>query len=990
MGGITSGIGLASGIDSGTLIERLLSLEARPRTLAQQRLMQLQSQQAAYFDLNSRMGALRTAAAKFRTGKVFDSMKSTSSDPLVMTATSSTNAQTGNYTFLVDRLVTSQQMLSRGFADKDNAAVGATSFTFESAVGRLDRDTNLADLNGGEGIERGKLTISVNSGTAVTVDLSKAGTVNEVIEAINGSGTGVTATVEGGAFVLRTSDPTTQTVTVANATGSSTATSLGIAGTSTSGVTGKLQGLNVYRVSADTALKSLNDANGVDIGNDPTATPSDFVMELRDGSTVLKSVNIYLGAIYADDPDNPGKRKQVEGAVSTLGQAVERINEQLETQLGTIDVTGVSVRINSAGNGLEVVNQNDHTSANPVSVFVRNKTTGSGASLRYTRTTASDLGLAGATGETEYAEGSTTSGKRLIASLNSTLTRNLNGGSGVATNGGGLGELIVTDRGGTQATITWAADSSVEEIIRAINDHTSTTISASLNAEGTGIIVSDSTGTPTGNLTIAGASAASLGVATAVGGVAASSVDSNSLQHAYVTKATLVSELNNGKGIGTGKFRITGPAGSSAQIDIGTDTKTVADLLQELNGAISTLGLTAEVNSKGDGIAIKKTGAAAPADQTIKIEDVSGGVARALRISGEAENAQTANFIDGSFETTVEFAATDTLTQVVTKINSAGAGVAASILSSGGSSKPYRISLSSLESGTAGRFVLDSNGFDLGLDTLEAGNDARVFLGSADPAKGILLQSSTNTLDQVITGVSIDLNATSEKAIQLTIAKDTAAFEAGVNEFITAFNAVITKIDDSSKYDEASKRKGIFLGDGTVQGIRQNLFSSIQNDGTGLTGEFKFLTQVGIGFKDGALTFDRERFRTAIEEDFDAVKDIFAAREQQLGSEFQPIQGLPGASVKVSQDERGFTKLGVVGALEETLKDYIDTIDGSLTKRTESLSSQITLQQQRITLLTDKLNSRRGILEQQFVAMEQAISSLQSQSSVLGQIQSLG
>jgi len=203
MGGITSGIGLASGIDSGTLIERLLSLEARPRTLAQQRLIQLQSQQAAYFDLNSRMNALKTAAAKFRTGKVFDSMKSTSSDPLVMTATSSTNAQTGNYTFLVDRLVTSQQLLSRGFADKDSAALGASSFTFESAVARLDRDTNLADLNGGEGIERGKISISVNSGTAVSVDLSKAATINEVIEAINGSGTGVTATAEGTRLVLR-------------------------------------------------------------------------------------------------------------------------------------------------------------------------------------------------------------------------------------------------------------------------------------------------------------------------------------------------------------------------------------------------------------------------------------------------------------------------------------------------------------------------------------------------------------------------------------------------------------------------------------------------------------------------------------------------------------------------------------------------------------------------------------------------------------------
>ena len=40
MSGITSTVGLISGIDTGSLIEQLLQIEARPRTLAQQRLVQ--------------------------------------------------------------------------------------------------------------------------------------------------------------------------------------------------------------------------------------------------------------------------------------------------------------------------------------------------------------------------------------------------------------------------------------------------------------------------------------------------------------------------------------------------------------------------------------------------------------------------------------------------------------------------------------------------------------------------------------------------------------------------------------------------------------------------------------------------------------------------------------------------------------------------------------------------------------------------------------
>lgn len=70
MSGITSGTGLASGLDYNSLITQLLQIDARPKTLIQQRIVQLQSDQAAYLDLNSRLGALKTAAAKFRSDNI--------------------------------------------------------------------------------------------------------------------------------------------------------------------------------------------------------------------------------------------------------------------------------------------------------------------------------------------------------------------------------------------------------------------------------------------------------------------------------------------------------------------------------------------------------------------------------------------------------------------------------------------------------------------------------------------------------------------------------------------------------------------------------------------------------------------------------------------------------------------------------------------------------------------------------------------------------
>jgi flagellar hook-associated protein 2 len=160
MGGISTGTGIFSGINSSQIIEQLLSIESRPKLLAQQRIIQLQQQQAAYLDLNSKIGALKTASGAFRVNKVFQANSANSSDPNVLSATASTSATPGTYQFIVDRLVSSQQLLSRGFANSTTSGVNAGTFTFESALGRLDRDTSLAELNGGAGIQRGKIVIT--------------------------------------------------------------------------------------------------------------------------------------------------------------------------------------------------------------------------------------------------------------------------------------------------------------------------------------------------------------------------------------------------------------------------------------------------------------------------------------------------------------------------------------------------------------------------------------------------------------------------------------------------------------------------------------------------------------------------------------------------------------------------------------------------------------------------------------------------------------
>ena len=78
----------------------------------------------------------------------------TSTDPRTVS-----DAAAGSYQLSVKRLVSTQQYLTRGFANKDSAAVGLTSLSFETGGGSVSSETALSDLNGFAGVERGKIQI---------------------------------------------------------------------------------------------------------------------------------------------------------------------------------------------------------------------------------------------------------------------------------------------------------------------------------------------------------------------------------------------------------------------------------------------------------------------------------------------------------------------------------------------------------------------------------------------------------------------------------------------------------------------------------------------------------------------------------------------------------------------------------------------------------------------------------------------------------------
>ena len=1074
MGTITSGIGLASGIDSAGIIEQLLAIEGRGRLRFEQQITDLRTQQTAFLDINARLGNLQTASAAFRLQSIFNSAFATTSNADILGATASTNAQPGSYAFRVSRLVSTSQHISQGFASRDATPLGLSDLSFEFGQGGVLVDRPLEDLNGGQGVERGSIIVTDRESQTATIDLTDATSVGDVLDRINSAaGVDVRASIVGDRFVIEDLSGGTKDLVVEDAAGVSTATDLGIVGLVNDDI---LQGSDtIYRLGGGTPLSSLNDGTGVYINdgspdlqitlNAGGGSEVDFLIDLGridediDNDTLLADLNNGDGIPIDDDSDTfelqfidrTGTEHDVDlTGVTTVGGLAARVNSATSGAISLSVEDGEKIKVTdetaSTDNNLRVLGTEDAGDDVAEALGILNETgvdasefdgevipnvidlprattmqevidrinnavdelgadnagrltaeiAADGRSLEITDTTGGPLTIA-STGsnlfaardlgiETAAVLGGNHEGTRLIGGLDSVLLSSLAGGAGFDPGGA----LMVTDRAGNPSTgdpLTFDPEASVGEVIADINAQLVTDgvlARVGVSPSGNGLALFDESG-GTGNLVATGTIAENLGFLTDPTGIAADRSIGTNLQRRYVAEGSLLSDLNYGRGVGTGRFRITDGLGGTAEVTIGGTETSLTDVINEINSR--GLKLNARVNDNGDGLIIEEQ--LDPGDGTpfraISVESISGTTAADLGILGESEDIE-GGFIDGSYERVVDVTASDSLDDVVQKINDASIPVAATVVNTGSGSTPFRLSLTSSISGAAGEVLFDTSGIDIGMDRVVKGADAAVFFGGdADGNGGFLVSSNSNTLDDVIDGLTINLLKADDEQVQVDVARDDAAIVESVANWVTSFNDVIDRLAQYDFFDVETEERGALLGDPTVARIRSSLYRTLNQPAQGIDTSFSFLAQVGIRVGgEGRLEFNEEVFRDAFTQDPGAVEQLFAAYDVETTSTEEIAPG-----VTVQETGLEFARLGVAELFEQLLDDLTDPIDGPLDRTNDTFDRQIESIEQRIEDLDERLERRRLSLQREFANLELTISGLQEQSSALASLQNL-
>lgn len=358
----------------------------------------------------------------------------------------------------------------------------------------------------------------------------------------------------------------------------------------------------------------------------------------------------------------------------------------------------------------------------------------------------------------------------------------------------------------------------------------------------------------------------------------------------------------------------------------------------------------------GDLLTVSVEQTATNATHTINIQQL----AKAHQIRGGVQTSSTtALTYSGTFTLngeTITVAATDTLNDIRGKINAADTGVTASVISA--SSSAFYLVLTADETGTTN--AIDLSGGNTLTDTLGL-TDATTMGGGGDFAfeqveaqdailtvDGITgITRSTNQIDDVITGVTLDLlKAEADTDITFQVKTDLNAVKTALVDFVTNYNELRGFIVDQRTASDRNEdgtvsdsEFGPLFNDTTMRQILTKLGDFTATEMSGNTDGFRSLGQIGITTnEDYELEIDETILDSKLLSNVSAIERLFTiqtsssdARLSYLGHGVDTVSGTYTVNIMGTDGSGNLLAANIGGAGSGADDDSVDVSGKNLT-----------------------------------------------------------
>jgi flagellar hook-associated protein 2 len=284
----------------------------------------------------------------------------------------------------------------------------------------------------------------------------------------------------------------------------------------------------------------------------------------------------------------------------------------------------------------------------------------------------------------------------------------------------------------------------------------------------------------------------------------------------------------------------------------------------------------------------------------------------------------------------------DTLTGLVSAINSAAIGVTASVITDSSGS---RLSIVSGTSGAAGQLstitstLYDStSGSGISFTTGEAGQDAVMTVD------GVSVTSASNTVTNAIPGVTFQLlSADVNTPVQVQITDDTTDIATAIGNFVSAYNTVVGDVNTQEGNSSSGSPEPLF-GSPILAQLQSQLTGALFTGSA--SGSINNITQLGISMNDdGTLTFDADALSSTLNSNLSDVAGFF----QNSGSF--------GQTMATTLNDLGTqAPNGAIYLMQQQNATEESSLNTDITNENATLATQK-------TQLTDELNTANQILQ---------------------------
>jgi flagellar hook-associated protein 2 len=316
----------------------------------------------------------------------------------------------------------------------------------------------------------------------------------------------------------------------------------------------------------------------------------------------------------------------------------------------------------------------------------------------------------------------------------------------------------------------------------------------------------------------------------------------------------------------------------------------------------------------------------------------------------------------------------DTLNSLASYINSQNYGVTASVITDANGA---RLSLVSDTSGAPGNLTISGNTTGLTFNQTVTGTNSSITVD------GVPLNTTSNTVTGAIPDVTLNLEGTSSSAATVTVGADENQVSTAVNNFVSAYNAVVEAINTQFTYTSGASSQPPLFADSSLQAVQQELYNDVDYSLSG-NGSYNTLASLGITVQsDGTLEVDSGTLDTAISSDPSAVQNFFQQSTGANGFAISFGNNLTNLTNTVS----GPLYLDIQGMDqdEQGLQNQINQIQANVTQEAkvwEQEYAQVNSLLQTLPLELEQLNAELGNLNGSLTGSSSSASSSSSSSSV--------